>query len=344
MNSNPYISIIIPVYNVEKYISRCLDSVINQTLKEIEIIVVNDDTKDNSLEIINNYAKKDSRILVYSKKNEGLGLTRNYGIDKAHGKYIAFLDSDDYVDLDFYEKLYEDAEKKDADATFTNIKLYTQDGKIIQNDKMAFKSSCVQAKKYMYNLLHVEDKEEYGKNYMGMCVWRSIYRKSIINDNNIRFSSEREFISEDILFNIDFCMNSKKISFIDGTYYYYCFNGNSLTKTYKVDRFDKDIILYKELIRKLKEYGEYENVKRGVAAFFLGYVRGVIKQEICNSSKNKKEIKKEIKKIASNSIVREAIKESAYENITKEIISILIKVKFVNLIYLIYYLKDKRRN
>ena len=244
MERQPKISIIIPVYNVENYIRRCLDSVINQTLKDIEIIIVNDGTKDNSLEICNEYADLDSRIKIFSKKNEGLGLTRNYGIDRANGKYVAFLDSDDFVDFDFYEKLLENAEKNSTDACFANIKLYTKDQKIVQRDKMPFKNEVVESKKYMYNLLHVEDKKEYGKEYMGMCVWRSIYKKDILDKYNIRFESERKFISEDILFNIDFCMNSKRVSFIDNTYYYYCFNSESLTKTYKSDRFEKDLILY----------------------------------------------------------------------------------------------------
>ena len=255
------VSIIIPVYNVEKYVSRCLESVINQTLKEIEIIIVNDGTIDTSLNICEKYKIKDSRIKLFSKANEGLGLTRNYGMERANGKYIAFLDSDDYVECDFYEKLYKNIEKNNTDAVFGNIKLHTYDNKIIQKDKIVFKDEVISSEKYMYNLLHVMDKTDYKNNYMGMCVWRSLYKNEVIKKNNIKFESERKFISEDILFNIDYCMKAKNISLEKNAYYYYCYNGESLTKKYKVDRFEKDVILYKEIVSRLNKYNKYQKNK-----------------------------------------------------------------------------------
>ena len=101
----PKISVIVPVYNVEKYLARCLDSIINQTLADIEIICINDGSTDNSLEILNDYAKKDSRIKIIDQTNAGLSCARNAGMQIAQGEYIGFVDSDDWIDLDFYEKL-----------------------------------------------------------------------------------------------------------------------------------------------------------------------------------------------------------------------------------------------
>ena len=109
------ISVIIPVYNVEKYIRFCLDSVINQTYKNLEIIIVDDGTKDSSGEIAEEYARKDSRIKVVHKENGGLSDARNVGLDIATGKYIAFLDSDDVISLDFYEYLYRLIKENDYD-------------------------------------------------------------------------------------------------------------------------------------------------------------------------------------------------------------------------------------
>ena len=109
------ISVIIPVYNVEKYIRYCLDSVINQTYKNLEIIIVDDGTKDSSGEIAEEYAAKDSRIKVIHKENGGLSDARNVGLDVATGRYIAFLDSDDVISLDFYEYLYNMIKEKDYD-------------------------------------------------------------------------------------------------------------------------------------------------------------------------------------------------------------------------------------
>ena len=98
---NPLVSVIIPVYNVEKYLRRCLNSVIDQEYKNIEIILVNDGSTDNSLEIAISYKEKDKRIKVFSQENQGLSAARNMGLDKSHGEYITFIDSDDYVSKDY---------------------------------------------------------------------------------------------------------------------------------------------------------------------------------------------------------------------------------------------------
>ena len=113
---NIKISVIVPVYNVEKYLLECLDSIINQTLKEIEIICVNDGSTDNSLSILKEYASKDNRIILIDKENEGLGYTRKVGLDNATGKYILFCDSDDfYSELTAFEELYNYIEKVKVD-------------------------------------------------------------------------------------------------------------------------------------------------------------------------------------------------------------------------------------
>ena len=103
---NPLVSVIIPIYNVEKYLGRCLDSVINQDYKNIEIILINDGATDNSLNIAIDYQKKDKRIKVFSQKNQGLSAARNTGLDKAVGNYITFIDSDDYVSKDYVSYMF----------------------------------------------------------------------------------------------------------------------------------------------------------------------------------------------------------------------------------------------
>lgn len=114
------ISVIIPVYNVEEYLKECLDSVINQTLKEIEIICIDDCSTDSSYSILEEYAKKDSRIvLIKNKENMGVGYNRNIGIKEAKGEYIGFIDSDDYISEDYYENLYNTAKKYNSDVVNT---------------------------------------------------------------------------------------------------------------------------------------------------------------------------------------------------------------------------------
>ena len=115
------VSVIVPVYNVEKYIRKCLDSLVNQTLEDIEIIVVNDGSKDSSIDILKEYAEKHNNIKVYEKENGGLSDARNYGLQFATGKYIAFLDSDDYVDVNLYKRMYEKAKAEDSDMVECNF-------------------------------------------------------------------------------------------------------------------------------------------------------------------------------------------------------------------------------
>lgn len=124
------LTVIIPCYNVEKYLRQCLDSVINQTLKEIEIICVNDGSTDRTQKILEEYSKKDDRILVINKPNGGLSSARNAGMEKMQGEYIAFLDSDDWVDLEFYEKLYNAAKTNNADCAIGKTFLYHNESDI----------------------------------------------------------------------------------------------------------------------------------------------------------------------------------------------------------------------
>ena len=126
----PKVSIIIPIYNVEKYIDKCIESVINQTLDDIEIILIDDESPDNCPQMCDNYTAKDSRIKVIHKKNEGLGFARNSGLNIATGEYVTFLDSDDFVDLYTYEHLYNIAIKEDDEALYYQFSRFTNENNI----------------------------------------------------------------------------------------------------------------------------------------------------------------------------------------------------------------------
>lgn len=124
----PKVSIIVPVYNVEKYLVRCMESLLNQTLKEIEIILVDDGSPDNCPQMCDEYARRDSRVKVIHKSNAGLGYARNSGLDVAVGEYIAFVDSDDYVDTSMYATLWNEARASNADVVFCNFKVEQRNG------------------------------------------------------------------------------------------------------------------------------------------------------------------------------------------------------------------------
>ncbi|MDD6093718.1 MAG: glycosyltransferase [bacterium] len=164
------VSVIVPVYNVEEYLARCLDSLVNQSLKDIEIIVVNDGSPDNSQKIIDNYCKKYKNIKSFIKENGGLSDARNFGIEKAQGEYIAFLDSDDYVTIDMYMEMYNKAKSGNFDMVVCDLN-YVYDDKII-------KASC-NIKKDTNNIKDV-------MLNIYPAAWNKIFKRNLM-DKGIRF-------------------------------------------------------------------------------------------------------------------------------------------------------------
>ena len=163
----PKVSIIVPCYNVELYVARCLDSLIAQTLSDIEIICVDDKSTDSTLDVLNQYAERDERIKVISlAENSGVAVARNVGIDAACSKYIGFVDPDDYVDLDYYEKLLDCAQKTDSDVVVANIKELRLNGKV---------------------RLFTRWLESVGKNKLefNYTLWCAIYKTDFLRKNNI---------------------------------------------------------------------------------------------------------------------------------------------------------------
>lgn len=206
----PKVSVIVPVYNVEPWIRRSLDSLVNQTLKDIEIVVIDDGSPDKCPEIIDEYAKKDPRIVVIHQENQGYGSAVYNGMLKASGEYIGFTDPDDYVDLDFYEKLYLEANNSKADIVKGNVKIIHIDG--LEEEKEPF-----------YNLN--EDKFRFCGYF-----WSAIYRHEMINKYQLCFENRRDMvIAQDILFLLKAVYFANKISSIAGIYYHYALRQNSLT-------------------------------------------------------------------------------------------------------------------
>ncbi|MBP3847839.1 glycosyltransferase [bacterium] len=173
----PKISVIIPIYNVEKYLRQCLDSVVNQTIKDIEIICVNDGSTDNSQAILNEYAKKDERFVVINQVNQGLSVARNNGLNSATGKYVAFIDSDDYLlNNNYFEKLYNACEKYNADIAVAGI--------IRGNNRSS---------KYIYKVEKEEVTNDY-KDKLLLCdvpdsnyVWNKLYKRESLLATGIIF-------------------------------------------------------------------------------------------------------------------------------------------------------------
>ena len=215
------ISVIIPLCNVEKYLARCLDSVINQTFKDIEIICVDDGSIDNSVTIAEQYAEKDPRISLIYQENKGPSAARNVGLKIARGKYISFVDGDDWIDLNFLEKLHNAAESSNADAACAEVQRPHASGR--SPYKLKFKSeqilSTVQEK---YRVLDIP---------MRCYIWNKIYRRDELERQNLKFIEGMLF--EDIPFTTHFLLNCGKVVTVPGVRYYYWVNPKSICRDLK---------------------------------------------------------------------------------------------------------------
>ena len=234
---NDLISVIVPVYNCEKYLDRCIESLINQTYKNIEIILINDGSKDNSLEICNKWQKNDNRIIVINKENGGVSSARNKGLEIAKGKYISFIDSDDYLDINCYNTLLENNGNYD-------VIVFNYYYDFINYKKVGITNFG--NGKFEYELFRKNSIQGYACN--------KLYKSEIIN--KIRFD-EKIKICEDLLFNINICIqnNGIRYRYFDTPFYYYYQNEESACNT----KFMLDItkfIAYSKIIDNLESYNE----------------------------------------------------------------------------------------
>ncbi len=198
------VSVIIPVYNAKYYLRRCLDSVCNQTLKDIEIICIDDCSNDNSYEILQEYANKYSNLkAIHLEKNGGESIARNKGLAIATGEYLAFVDNDDEIDLDFYEKLYTKAKEENADIAKGETR------EIGYNGEINFGSINKEIRENNYNLL-----------YFTHHWWTAIYKHSIIKENAINFI-EGYPLGGDVLFLNEFLLKARSITLVDNALYHY---------------------------------------------------------------------------------------------------------------------------
>ena len=309
--ARPKISVVIPVYNMEKYLKRCLDSIINQTFQDIEIIMVDDGSKDSSGKICDEYKALDDRVKVIHKQNAGLGFARNSGMEIATGEYISFVDSDDYIELDMYEKLYKRMKQVNADTCIFGYRRMLGDK--IEYTRTGSISGTHSGKDAFYNIFLNALGSEASCPDDYLILWQSsclcLYSMEIIHKNKLLFSSEREFITEDTLFNTDYFFNSKRITILNEALYFYYANETSLTKTYREDRFEKDIVLYAEHLRRLKSYLPDEKLfgiaKERVQRSLLANARYCIMQ--ISAFYSFKESRRLIMDICNNSVLRDVL-------------------------------------
>lgn len=236
----PKVSIIVPVYNVEKYLERTMHSLLSQTLKDIEIILVDDGSPDNCPRMCDCYANEYTNIKVIHKKNEGLGMARNSGLDVAIGEYIMFVDGDDTIEYDSCERLYKTAIKYDADIVCGNFNTEIRPGvwkktlqpegvQILQKEKIY---------QYLLDMIATAPYTRIERLYpVSVCI--TCIRRTLIEKIGLRFKSEREIPSEDTIFKSILLKHTKTLVRIPFAFYFYHMNESSLTHSFDINKFYK---------------------------------------------------------------------------------------------------------
>lgn len=248
------VSIIIPVYNVEKYLEKCIQSVISQTLKEIQIFLIDDGSSDASWDIVKRFAKRDKRITAIQQENAGAALARNRGLELAKGEYIGFVDSDDYIDPDYFEKLYKTAIDEDADIARAYVK-----SEIETSDEYQMAHSTEGYDNY-YNVLSKEKVLE-SKLNLTSSNWLAIYRRSLLDKNKIHFIPEIR-TGQDNIFNLHVSYFANKVVFMkEPSYYHMIRRDGSLMTGYNftTDGLISRALVIEETVRFLSTTSDYSD-------------------------------------------------------------------------------------
>lgn len=332
LKEKPLVSLIVPVYNVEKYLKECVQSLINQTYKNIEILLIDDGSTDRSGKICDEYSKV-SRIRTYHKKNSGLGLTRNFGIQHAKGDYISFVDSDDFAEPEMIEKLVKAVSKSKAEVIIGSFTRVKQDGKVIfvkHYKSKIYIGEEIPNKLCPRILGGLPNKSDDIK----ASVWNNLYSLKFIKKYGLLFVSERKYISEDIDWTLKCLSYAKKVEICSFSDYCYRTNDESLSQKYNAKRFELSTFFYNYVSERIKELSLGPEAELRFKKQFLINVATCITQEKAN---NIRIAFSNIKNICSNPEVEKVLKSyPIYKLRTKpKIFSYLVKYKIV-LILLLY--------
>ena len=287
----PKLSIIVPIYNVEKYLPRCIESILNQTFREFELILINDGSTDNCKEICEKYKKIDSRIIVVNKKNGGVSSARNFGIDISRGEYIGFVDPDDFIDANMYEILFNTANSYNSDMVICDYyKVSEYDIKKYEEIQLNNKGIIVEN---INNIDAIERILTVGEKFI--VPWNKIYKRRLFE--NLRYNEgmiyEDEFLAYRILYRCN------KVSIINSSLYYYVQRkGSIVNSTFSSKKFDK-VYAIKDRVDFLKDKGIVNLIDKAEKSFidyfvwnyFIGY------QRLENIGYELKKLKKEFNNI-----------------------------------------------
>lgn len=336
------VSVVLPIYDVEMYLESCIDSIVNQTYKNLEIILVDDGSPDHCPQICDKWKQKDSRVRVFHKENAGLGMARNTGIEHATGKYICFFDSDDYVKKDTIEKTVGLAEKVNADIVTFGYSNVDNNG-LVKNEcvpstaKKIFRGKEV-LEEFLPDML-AERKESLNKR-LHMSAWTSLYSMELIKGSSWKFVSEREIIAEDVYSLLVLYKSVQCVAVLSEALYFYCYNDASLTHTYRKDRYNKIEKFYIETIQKARQLGYSQKVIDRVRMPYYSFTIAALKM-ISRADCSYGEKRRYINEIMDSKTFRTLIKEVAYseESLSRKVLWIVMRFKLTDICYILLRIK-----
>lgn len=338
------VSVIVPVYNVpERYLEKCVSSLVNQTLNDIEIILVDDGTPDTSGKLCDDFAKKDSRIKVIHQENKGLCGARNTGVKSSTGEWISFVDGDDWIEPNAYEKLYNIGTKNNVDVVmFGYVKDYPSKSVIMHYDKY-FEN------KKVYNTSEdIAYLQKMILNYNANCAMAptKFIRKSVIEKYNIYHDEKLRQGAEGIEFNIRLFSKIKSALFLNETFYHYIYNDESITTVHN----EKNHQMVIDCFKKIKV--EINNDDSEIMGWFYNRMKYVILTTAISGyfSRSNKEAykiqKRKFKKYMSDTLVQETLKSKNYQGLstTRKVTLFFIKHRLFLLVKIISMVRTKQKS
>lgn len=306
------VSVIVPVYRVEMYLNQCVDSLLSQTYANIEVILVDDASPDGCPAICDRYAQQDERVKVIHKEcNAGLGEARNTGLEHVSGSHVCFVDSDDWLEPKRLEILMRAMEQHHGDIVIAGFCRRGPKGE--RTDFPVVESGCVWRKDDVRThvlLPMIAQKSDVGEDFtINMCVWTNLYRADILQRENIRFLSEREYLSEDICFNLEYLLHAARVVMLPDTGYCYRYNPASLTSRYKGQEYQMLTALYGQVCRLADLAGAPEEVEYRKQRFFLTKTREVLFRLAGDRTQNWGKKRRICRQILMDPILRRVLSE-----------------------------------
>lgn len=334
------VSIIVPIFNMQKYLPACIESIIGQTLKEIEIILVDDGSTDKSLEICKKYAMRDHRIKIITQDNSGVSAARNKGLEVASGEYIGFVDADDWIEREMYESMYGQAQRIKAEVILCD---YVEQEEKQKNKQYHIENTVLisqqEKEEFIISLLAGNDLLGTGCRNLCRGVYVYLYKHSLIEKIGIKFDPQIA-IGEDFLFNVQILFKANKIGVNQGKYYYYRTNEASATQKYRPDlELEHEVLMDK--IEEILEKNTLKNkLEKQLVIMRLTYLIKNVVNESCRDNHKAYRFKiKKIKNMCGKPKMQEALKKYNTRDlpIQRRIWFMLYKTKSGTLLYTYYH-------